>query len=198
MSTIYISRFLLPLSQGISSGCHHATPSPKFFLEVSLLGKGGIVLLLRLSQSISSWFHYDTPTPKSFRSFIIVGRGIMLLLRLSQGISSGCHYTTPTHNFLLFIILGRGIILLLPLSQGIYSGCHHTTPTPKCFFANSLLWEGALCFCFDLASFNLRVPPCHPYTQFLGICHYCGMGNLLLLRFSQGVSTGCHHATPTT
>ena len=52
---------LLRLSQGISSGCHHALPTPQLFW-ICQCGKE-----------------------------IDIARGIMLLLRLVQGLSSGCH-----------------------------------------------------------------------------------------------------------
>jgi hypothetical protein len=51
---------LLRLSQGISSGCHHATPT-QFFVFVIIAGRG-IIFMLRLSQGISSGFHHATPT----------------------------------------------------------------------------------------------------------------------------------------
>ena len=41
-----------------------------------------------------------------------------------------------------------------------------TMPSLHHFFGVSL-WEGALCFFFDLARYFFRVPPCHPYTIFL-------------------------------
>ena len=52
---------LLRLSQGISSGCHHATRTP-FFVFVIIAGRG-IMFLLRLSQGISSGCNHATPTP---------------------------------------------------------------------------------------------------------------------------------------
>ena len=51
---------LLRLSQDISSGCHHATPTPLF--GIVIMGKG-IMLPLRLSQGISAGCHHATPTP---------------------------------------------------------------------------------------------------------------------------------------
>jgi len=71
---------LLRLSYGISSECHHATPTANF-TQLSLLWEGGIMLLFRLHHGISSGCHHATHTP--FFDIIIVGRGIMLLLRLS-------------------------------------------------------------------------------------------------------------------
>ena len=42
-----------------------------------------------------------------------------------------------------------------------------------------------------------RGPPCHTYTHFFGIVIIVGRGNMLQLRLSQGISSGCHHATHT-
>jgi len=129
---------------------------------------------------------------------IIVGRGIMLMLRLRQGISSGCHHATPTHNFFfLIVITGRGITLLLRLIQGIFSGSHHATPTP--FFQNChYRGKGAISFCFELCRVFLQgatMPHLHPFFSELALlCEGC---IILLLRISQGTSSGCHHATPT-
>ena len=120
---------LLRLSQGISSGCHHATPTPKHFLLFIIVGRG-IMLLLRLSQGISSGCQHATAT-YHFLFFIIAGRGIILLLRLSQGISSGCHM--PPH-FSDLSSLREGGIILLRLNQGIYSGCTMPPLQPRNYF----------------------------------------------------------------
>ena len=88
----------------------------------------------------------------------------MLLLRLTRGISSGCHHATPKPIFLI-VIVGRGIMLLLRLRQGISLGRLHATPYIPKFSELSLLWEGALCFCLDLAKVFLQdatMPPLHP------------------------------------
>ena len=101
----------------------------------------------------------------------------------------------PLHPFfLIIIIVGKGIMLLFRISQGISSGCHHATPKPF-FLELSLLWEGALCFCFDLAKVLLQGATIL-LLQFFGIV-IMGRGIMLLLRLSQGISSGCHHATPT-
>ena len=49
--------------------------------------------------------------------------------------------------------------------QSIYSGWHHDNPKPPKFLDLSLLWEGALFFCFDLAKvflYGATMPPLHP------------------------------------
>ena len=59
--------------------------------------------------------------------------------------------------------------------------------------------EGALCFRFDLAKVFLQGAPCHPNTQIflLEFSLLWKGGIMLLLRLSQGISSGCHHVTPT-
>ena len=120
------------ISQGISSGCHDATPAHKRFRNCHYCGKGLLSFCCDLAKVI---FQGATMPPLHHFLFlgiiIFVGRGIMLLLRLSQVIYSRCHHATPTttNNFHLALLREGGIMLLLRLSQGISSGCHHATPT---------------------------------------------------------------------
>jgi len=54
-------------------------------------------------------------------------------------------------------------------------------------------------FFFDLAKVFLQgatMPPLHPKIFFFGIV-IVGRSIMLLLRLSQGISSGCHHATHT-
>jgi len=57
----------------------------------------------------------------------------------------------------------------------------------------------ALCFCFDLDKVFLQgatTPPLH--QKFFWNCHYFReVDIMLLLRLSQGISSGCHNANPT-
>ena len=123
---------LLRLSQGISSGCHHANPY-KLFRNCHYCGKGALSFCFDLAKV---FFQGATIPPLHHFSGIVinVGRGIMLMLRLRQGISSGCHNATPTHNFffVIVIITRTGITLLLRLIQGISQGA--TTPPLHHFF----------------------------------------------------------------
>jgi len=119
----------------------------------------------------------------------------MLLLRLRLGISSWCHHATPTPIFFEFSLLWEGgIMLLLRLSQGISSGCHHATPTTPIFLIIHYCGKRALCFCFDLDRvFRQGATMPHLYPIFL-LFIIVGRGIVLLLRLSQGISSGRHHA----
>ena len=67
------------------------------------------------------------------------------------------------------------------------------------FLELSFLGKGALCFCFDLAKVFLQdatTPPIH-HKLFFELSLFREVGSILLLRLSQGISSGCHHATPT-
>ena len=79
--------------------------------------------------------------------------------------------------FGIVIIMGGGIMLLLRLTQGISSGCHHATPNP--FFGEfSLLWEGVLCFFFDLVKVILQGATMLPLNaNFFGIVIIMGRGH---------------------
>ena len=55
--------------------------------------------------------------------------------------------------------------------------------------------KGALCVCFDLAKVFLQSATMPSLHQIFWNCHYCGKGIMLLLLLSQGISSGCHHAT---
>ena len=85
----------------------------------------------------------------------------------------------PKPFFGIVIIVRRGITLLLRLSRGISSGFRHATPTPKNIFSELSLWEGALCFRFDLAKVFLQgatMPP-HIPNFFVVIFIIVGRGN---------------------
>jgi len=65
---------------------------------------------------------------------------------------------------------------------------------PKIFFDLSLLWEGGIIPPFDLAKVLLQCAT--PRPIFISIVIIVGRGNMLLLRLTRGISSGCHHATP--
>ena len=90
---------LLRLSQGISSGCHHVTPTPQFFWNCHYCGKGALCFRFDLAKLFLQGPTMPTLHQKFSFVIVIVGRGIILLLRFSQGISSGCHLATPTPKF---------------------------------------------------------------------------------------------------
>jgi len=86
-------------------------------------------------------------------------------------------------------------MLLLRLSQGIASGCNHATPTP--FFNCRYLGKWALYFCFDLAKVFLQGATTPPVHIFLQMSLFWEVDVMLVLRLSQGISSGCHNANPT-
>ena len=139
---------LFRLRQGISSGWHHANPTPQLFSDLSVWVKRHYV-------SASIWTvylfraNYGNPTAKIFfGSVIIVGRGITLRLRFSHCISSGCQTCHRCTIFLdLSLVLERSIMIRLRLSQGIF--------------------QSALFFCFDLARVFLQGDTIPPLNYFL-------------------------------
>ena len=88
---------LLRLSQGSSSGWHHAIPTP-FFLIVIIVG-GGIMLLHRLSQGISSGCHYITPTPTFIWNCHYCGKGALSFSFDLAKVFLQCAKTPHLHNF---------------------------------------------------------------------------------------------------
>jgi len=111
--------------------------------------------------------------------------------------------TSPLHQHFFGLSLSwEGcLILLLRFSQGISSGYHHATPTPIFFRNFHYCGKEALCFCFDLAKVFLQGANMPPQThKKIGFFIIAGRGImlLLLLRLSQGISSGCHHATLST
>ena len=219
--------FLLRLSQGIFQGATMPSLTKSFFIfsEFSLVWERGIMLLLLLSQGISSGCHHSTPI--FFGIIISVGKGHFASASTWPGYFFRVHHATPTtkkfflchycgkgalcfdfvkvflqvppcHTYANFLSLWRGcIMLLLRLIQGNSSGSHNANLTP--FFWNChYCGNGALCFCFDLAKVFLQgatMPHLHPFFSELALlCEGC---IILLLRISQGTSSGCHHATPT-
>ena len=100
--------------------------------------------------------------------------------------------TTPFFQLSLFWEVG---VILLRISQGIYSGCHHATPTH--FFRNCYYGKPALRFCFELAKVFLQDATTPSLHHFFELSLFWELGIMLLLRLNQGISSGCHHATPT-
>ena len=104
--------------------------------------------------------------------------------------------------------MGRGHCASASTKQDLCSGCHNATPTPKIqgatmpnihthFLNCHYCGKGALCFRFDLACVIFQgstIPPLN--TKKIGIVIIVGRGIMLLLRLSQGISSGWHHATP--
>ena len=181
--------------KNISSGCHHATPTPQFFWNCHYCGKGALCFRFDLAKLFLQGPTMPTLHQKfSFVIVIIVGRGIILLLRFSQVISSGCHHATPTPIFFNCHYCGKGALYFcFELTKVFLQGatCHTCTQ----FFSElSLLWEGSLCFCFDLAKVFLHdatMPTLYP--NFFLNCHYCGKGALcfcfdLAIIFLQGAT----------
>jgi len=136
----------LRLSQGISSGCHHATPKPKNFSlsEMSLLWEGGIMLLLRLSQGISSGCHHATPKRKIFFGIvIIVGRVLCFCFDLAKVFLQDAAMP-PLHQKILFFNSLWEVSIMLPLDLAKVFLLGTTMPPlqQQMFLELSLLWEG--------------------------------------------------------
>ena len=190
---------MLRLSQGISSVCYHATSTPKKFRNCHYCGMGSLCFGFDLAKV---FLHGATMLPLHpfFRNCHYCGEGALCFcFNLARVFLQGAN-TPPLHQFFPELSLSwEGcLILLLRLSQGISSGCHHATPTPKQFSELSLLWDGAICFCFDLAKVfpqGFTMPPLHPNFIFFGIVIITGRGIMLLLRLSQGISSGCQPCT---
>ena len=108
--------------------------------------------------------------------------------------------TTPPlhHCFKLSLACERGNMLLFRLSQGISSGCHHATLHQIFFWICLYCWKGTLRFCSDLAMLFLQGATMPLLHQFFWNCHcFRKFGIMLLLRLRKGISSRCHHATPT-
>ena len=176
---------LLRLSQGISSGYHHTTPTQK---NCHYCGQGDLSFCLDLPKVFPQGDTMPHLQQKQIYSklVLICEWGIILRFRLSRGISSGCHPYTKK----LSLLWAGCFILLLRFTQGISSGCHHVTPRPQKFRNCHYCMKRALCSCFDLARHFFMVPPCHPYTQLLRNCRYCGKGHYASVRLRQGISSG--------
>ena len=68
---------------------------------------------------------------------------------------------------------------------------------PKLFFGIVIIvGRGHYASASTYARHFVRVPPCHPYTKFLGLSLW-EWGIIRLLRLSQFISSGSHHATTT-
>ena len=136
--------------------------------------------------------------PIFFGIVILVGRGISFFFNLARVFLQDA--TMPPLNpfFGIVIIVGRGIMLLLRLTKVFLQVV--TMPLLQHFFGIVIIVGRALCFCFDLAKLFRQVPPCHPYTKFYfsELPLLWERGIMLLLRLSQGISSGCHLATPKT
>ena len=175
--------------------CHPYTKN--IFLNLSLLLEGDIMLLLRLSHGISSGCHHATPSP--FFGIVIVSGSLALCFcfDLDKVFLHGAT-TTPLHQF----------FLELSLFQEVWHYASASTQTRYFFRVPPLhqnifgiviiLGKRTLCFCFDLVKVFLQgatMPTLHPKKFFLNFSLLLEGDIMLLLRLSQGISSGCHHAT---
>ena len=103
-----------------------------------------------------------------------------------------CH--TYTHFLELSLLCEGAFYFYFDLAKLFFQGATMPTLHQK-FLDYSLLWEGVLCFSFDLARVFLQVAIMPPYTHFLLLFIIVGRGIVLLLRHSQVIFSGCHHAT---
>ena len=139
----------LPLSRGISSGCHHATLHQNFF-DLSLLCEGDSYSQGALCFCIDlSWvFPLDATMPplplqpkNVFLELSILWEGALCFsFDLARVFLQGANMSPYTRIFSIFhncvkeIDIARGFMFLLLLIWGIYSGCHHANPTAQKFF----------------------------------------------------------------
>ena len=177
---------LLRLSQGISSGCQHATLTT-IFLPLPLLWGGGIMLLLRLIQGIFSGWHHATTT--IFFGIVIVGKGNYASVWLSQVFLQGA--TIPKLHPKLFSELSvwfKGISFLLRLGKGISSGCTMAPLRQKNLISHC--GKGTLCCSFDLAKVFLQGATMPPPHHFFKLSLAWERGIMLQLRVIQDIFQG--------
>jgi len=156
------SMLQLRLSQGISSGCHHATPTPFFNIVISV-GKGHYASASTYPGFFSGWHHATLHTKKIlFFGNCQCGEGaIFFCFDLDREFLQGAPCQPQTKKFLICIIVGRGIMHRLRLSQGISSWCHHDKHKPNFFFiAGRVIYASTS----TKTKYFFRVPPKHSYT----------------------------------
>ena len=150
--------FLLRLSQGISSGCHHSTTKPIFW-NCHYCGKGHYA-----SASTQPRYFFRVPPCYPYNKFFwnchYYGKGHydsastqpMYFFRVTP-----CH--PYTQNFFWKChYCGKGALCFrLDLASVFLLGATMKPLNPHTNFLElSLLWEGALCFSFDLAKVFLQ------------------------------------------
>ena len=106
---------------------------------------------------------------------------------------------TPKKFLDLSLLWERALRFGFDLAKLFLQGAKHATPT--LFFWNChQCRKGALCFVFDLARVYFRVhhATINPiFFYFSELSLVWEMVIMLLFRLSQGIFSGCHHATPT-
>ena len=148
----------LRLSQGISSGCQHATLT-LFFWICHQCGKVALCFFFDLERV---YFRMPPCHPKQiFFNFsklsLVWQRGLMLLLRLIKGISSGCHNAIPTPQiFFAIVSVGQGALCFcFDLARVFIQGKLWHQYTKK-IFGSIIIVGRALRFGFDLAKVFLQ------------------------------------------
>ena len=209
---------MLRLSQGISSGCHHATPTPYIFSGfVICVGKR---VMVRLDPvfcfDLSRVFLQGATMPSLHPRFFIFYPAVVWEIEIARWkyASTQLGYVfrvPPCHPYNLENFFNFWICQQCCKSVFCFDLLGYFFPMPPCHpYTHKIdvldwsLWErqilpGALYFCFDLARVFLQgaiMPPLHQKNVFLELSLWEG-GIMLLLRLSQGISARCHHATPT-
>ena len=121
---------------------------------------------------------------------------------LAVEFGSGSIVTTVFDNYLISnmsLIVMRRVrsVFCFDLARVFLQGSTMPPLHPKLFFGIVIIvGRGHYASASTYARHFVRVPPCHPYTKFLGLSLW-EWGIIRLLRLSQFISSGSHHATTT-
>ena len=132
---------LLPISQRISSGCHHASPSP-LFSNFHYCGTGVLCFCFYLAKVFLQGATFPPLHPIVWGEVLLWEGGIMLPLRLSQRISSGCHHATPKQkNLVLSLLWEEALCFCFGLAKVFLQGA--TMPPLHPHFFGSVIIVGS-------------------------------------------------------
>ena len=178
---------LLQLSQCISSGCHHATPTPNIFLEVSLLWEGALRFRFDLASVIIQGATMPNLNPKFFLELSLLWEGgIMLLLRLSRGISSRCHHANHTPKCFWNCHCGMGTsCFCFDITKVFLQGGTMTTLNPQIFELVIIVGRGIMLLLRLSQGISLRCHHANPTPKKFRLFIIVGRGIMFLFRLSQ-------------
>ena len=171
-----VEAFFLRLRQSISSGCHHATPTP-IFLNFHYCGRGALYFCFDLAR-VFLLGAIMPPLHPFFSELSLLWEGALCFcLDLAKVFPQG--ETTPRLHFffVIVIIVGKGALCFcFDLAKVFLQGATMSSLNQIFFAIVIIVGRGHYASASPWARYYFRLPPRHPYTIFLN-CHYCGKGH---------------------
>ena len=158
---------LLRISQGISSRCHHATPTPHF-LDLSLFGKGALCFCFELAKVFLQGANMPPLNPKIILDLSFGKGALSFCFELAKVFLQGATMPPLNPKFFLFLVLlvvwdrDSPSAFCFDLARVFLQDA--TMPLHQFFLFLELYDGDGPPFASTNIRYFFRVPPCPTYT----------------------------------